>query len=678
MTCASVRSFTSSSWVYLCPHRSLLRLLTLLSLLTLFSVKDAAASHSPFISVQQRSMKIAILFNFPMYTAEQIPDYDDQSHCNLREQVYDALMSKSLGRSHILDIKYITDHCCSEGNRSCNANTIQDLGELRDRRLIRLLNFLSPSQLRVDAYYGGYVELLGKFDFIVVVSHSKHLHPSEEFSERFEFLQRAFQLLPIYRRPVLIQFMASRDELAAEISGKIPFCDGFAGSIIDCLRSDDDADDEIRSNCLTRLGARYTDSVSSLVRLLNSSYSTAGSDVKTAGENGNIYTSMQVLQISRQYSVVNTGSVKFSQDESVNTTGVEAMTLSNGEISILSSMKRYIQQEKLKRTDTIRQEKILCLTYTTSVNHDRIVSIINTWGKYCDGYLAFSNVTDVAANTLQLESTRASRPERYSEMWFKTQLIWTFLYRTPEIFDYFDYFFLGGDDLYCVVDNLRQLLNDAEILEYLSSFPFGPPGMDEAENCHGGIAPLYLGRLAYDHAIRYNSGGAGYVLNRAALKALSLLLNGSDVSSVSEGSIDKFGDVNCLNHFSTSMEDVMVSYCLAQAGIEPFPYSSLSSRSTDISLQMKLAEDRNESFINAYNNVDRYSADEINVKLARLFHPVSPIEAIEPQRIIWYAPLVDKYVAGTACCANSSISFQNIKPPAYSMEGIHRELFGNG
>jgi hypothetical protein len=40
----------------------------------------------------------------------------------------------------------------------------------------------------------------------------------------------------------------------------------------------------------------------------------------------------------------------------------------------------------------------------------------------------------------------------------------------------------------------------------------------------------------------------------------------------------------------------------------------------------------------------------------------------------WYTRMTHSHTAGRGCCADNSISFQNIKGPRYSMECIHAQI----
>lgn len=66
--------------------------------------------------------------------------------------------------------------------------------------------------------------------------------------------------------------------------------------------------------------------------------------------------------------------------------------------------------------------RILCLTFTVGPYHDAIKNIVDTWGKRCDGYLAFSNVTDESLSILEIRPYDSDWKESYHSMWLKTQV----------------------------------------------------------------------------------------------------------------------------------------------------------------------------------------------------------------------------------------------------------------
>ena len=121
--------------------------------------------------------------------------------------------------------------------------------------------------------------------------------------------------------------------------------------------------------------------------------------------------------------------------------------------------------------------------------------------------------------------------ENYFNMWKKTQNIWNYI--GDNYLHAFDWFLLGGDDMYVIMENLRDYLLYLESME-------------------GNEKPMYLGRpLRSTFKLVYNNGGAGYLLNRAALKLL----------------IHSFQRESCLSRVAHSIEDILVAYCLSTQGV---------------------------------------------------------------------------------------------------------------
>ena len=166
--------------------------------------------------------------------------------------------------------------------------------------------------------------------------------------------------------------------------------------------------------------------------------------------------------------------------------------------------------------------KILCMIYTMASAHAaQVRAIRETWAGGCDGFLAFSTESDPRIPAISIPH---DGDEHYKNMWQKVRSIWRYV--DEHYVDHFDFFILGGDDLFLLPQNLRSYLDTV-----------GSP--DE---------PLYAGRkLRHDRHNIYNSGGAGYTLSRGMLKLFA-----------------KHGlnDTRCEPERRTSTEDVMVARCL--------------------------------------------------------------------------------------------------------------------
>lgn len=185
--------------------------------------------------------------------------------------------------------------------------------------------------------------------------------------------------------------------------------------------------------------------------------------------------------------------------------------------------------------------RILCFSYTLSEAHDTAVkSLRMTWAQRCDGYLAMSNLTDPSIPSIDIKH---KGPEAYDNMWQKIRSIWLYLHKHH--LDDFDYFVSGGDDLFVVVENLRKYLLSEEILTATA----------------GGTEPIFLGRpfRPPGGVIPFNSGGAGFVLNTAAVDVLVKELLGKGKSRK-----------ECRPNQAGFWEDVNVAYCLNEGGVKVF------------------------------------------------------------------------------------------------------------
>ena len=173
----------------------------------------------------------------------------------------------------------------------------------------------------------------------------------------------------------------------------------------------------------------------------------------------------------------------------------------------------------------VRPTRILCMVYTMAEAHpSRIRAMRETWMGRCDGFLAFSTESDPRIPAISLPH---EGEEAYNNMWQKVRSIWKFV--GEHYVDRFDYFFLGGDDLFVVPENLRA---------YLST-------LGSSDEDH------FVGRRfkGYGKDNYFNSGGAGYALSRGLLKKYYSALD----------------DDRCGPHATTSMEDVKTAACLRKA-----------------------------------------------------------------------------------------------------------------
>jgi hypothetical protein len=201
-----------------------------------------------------------------------------------------------------------------------------------------------------------------------------------------------------------------------------------------------------------------------------------------------------------------------------------------------SSSTPYVPPEYIITTpepNGISKGKILCGIYSYAKMDYRVQGVSETWGWRCDGFLPVSTVTidDPAIRGYGSVDVPHYGPEAYDNMWQKTRSILAYMY--DNYFDDYEYFYLAGDDTHLIVENLRRYLYTVEQTHDVAT------------------EPLYMG-MPYTYRILYNSGGAGYVLNRVALKRLVL------------GAFP-----TCRRKSQVSAEDRLVGKCLQSRHIYP-------------------------------------------------------------------------------------------------------------
>lgn len=159
-----------------------------------------------------------------------------------------------------------------------------------------------------------------------------------------------------------------------------------------------------------------------------------------------------------------------------------------------------------------------------------------------------SNETDQKLGTVRVAH---DGPDAYNNIWQKVRSIWSYIY--GHYYETYDYFHIGGDDLYLIVENLRLYLESMEIRLASNGGHVFPKGNETKQY------PLFLGRRFAEQGNMnriFNSGGSGYTLNKSALKALVV-----------------YAFPTCMPHRQTFAEDVMVAQCLRQK-VQVYPYDT--------------------------------------------------------------------------------------------------------
>lgn len=107
---------------------------------------------------------------------------------------------------------------------------------------------------------------------------------------------------------------------------------------------------------------------------------------------------------------------------------------------------------------TERSVTVFCAVYSIERNHNRVKTVRDTWGRKCTAFLAFSDVADDSIPSISIPHLGI---ESYGNIWQKVRSILKYIHLHYR--DEFDYFLIGGDDMYYVMENLYSYLNSDEI-----------------------------------------------------------------------------------------------------------------------------------------------------------------------------------------------------------------------
>ena len=109
--------------------------------------------------------------------------------------------------------------------------------------------------------------------------------------------------------------------------------------------------------------------------------------------------------------------------------------------------------------------RIFCGIYTMESSHkENVQATRETWAKKCDGFVAFSTVDDDSIPAINILHEGV---ESYNNMWQKSRSIWKYIH--AHYSDSFDFFLMGGDDMFYIIENLKHYLMTEEITSYVSS-----------------------------------------------------------------------------------------------------------------------------------------------------------------------------------------------------------------
>jgi len=201
-----------------------------------------------------------------------------------------------------------------------------------------------------------------------------------------------------------------------------------------------------------------------------------------------------------------------------------------------------------------KKSRILCMIYTVhlapSYDNANLKAQASTWGRQCDGFFAASNYTDHTIGAVNLPHIG---PEIYGNMWQKVRSMWAYAY--DHYRNDYDFLYIGGDDIYVAVDNLRAFVDGPQVMRLENGYV---DGISKRFKRRLGVSsdarprPLVFGTPMKHRDTVFPAGGPGYMMNRAALDLLV-----------------KVGLPSFLPNATDSREDVFVGSFLCSQGVFP-------------------------------------------------------------------------------------------------------------
>lgn len=242
--------------------------------------------------------------------------------------------------------------------------------------------------------------------------------------------------------------------------------------------------------------------------------------------------------------------------------------------------------------------KLFCGIFSIEQHHKtKIKALKDTWASKCTGFLVFSTVNDPMIPSVNVPH---QGEESYTNIWQKVRSIWRYIH-THYQYEY-DYFLLGGDDMYLLMENLYAYLGSGEI---------------RAQRALG--KGIYLGRTFVNPQtqVSFNSGGPGYLLDAIALETLVMNLD----------------EPHCMPIEYISEEDTFVGMCLN---------ASLNS-------------------VYPYNTSDEHNRQRFHHFAPGFYVTYKPqYDPVTGEGLDWYSRLDTNLGESMDCCSEHSVSFHAI------------------
>jgi hypothetical protein len=155
---------------------------------------------------------------------------------------------------------------------------------------------------------------------------------------------------------------------------------------------------------------------------------------------------------------------------------------------------------------------VFCAIYTYPGNKHQANAIRDTWGRRCDGIM-FASTETIHDKAIVNLPHAGKHKGMYKGIWQKVRSMLGYIY--DNFLNDYDFFLLSGDDTFVIVENLKAFLASPQVMDHA-----GGHGYPKPMYTGSWVHPFWLLKEGYSKDFYYMGGGAGYVLNRAAVKEL--------------------------------------------------------------------------------------------------------------------------------------------------------------
>jgi len=165
----------------------------------------------------------------------------------------------------------------------------------------------------------------------------------------------------------------------------------------------------------------------------------------------------------------------------------------------LAKIRHHIETSQEKRNVTL-----FCAIYTYSARVNHTIAISETWGNKCDGMLYASDHSNIETGHVHIPSNSRAK-FGYRGMIQRTRAILAYIY--DNFLDDYDYFHLSGDDIFMMVENMKEFLASDMVREW-----------EEVQDQYL-FAGFWMNWGNMEDGSFYLGGGSGYTLSKKSLKA---------------------------------------------------------------------------------------------------------------------------------------------------------------